>query len=151
MKLHQIILLFYLQNCILSSRLEYKFYMNFGQRFIDYSGSGFDGINGSYLCKDKDDAIITDRGIFMNQDNHQVTIPIVNSNAQLLFDSLEFSIALWIKITKNTQDLTKNIFIRFIDSNKYLRIFHDNYFQVEYYSSTLTTIQQSSGLTTGKI
>lgn len=133
-----------------SVRLEYKFYKNFGQRFIDYSGNGFDGINGGLLCQDKNDSLITDRGVMLTRDEHRITIPIVNSAGELLFNSNSFSIILWIKITKESNSSKKNLFIRFIDENKYLRIVHYNSFEVDYFDSTLKTVKHSSPCTLGK-
>ena len=132
-----------------SIRLEYKFYKNFGQKFIDYSGNGFDGINGGLLCQDKNDSLITDRGVMMTRANQSVMIPVVNSVGELLFNSNDFSIILLIKITQASTTL-RNFFIRYIDEMNYFRIVHDNDLKVEYFSSTLYTFKHTKPCVLGK-
>jgi hypothetical protein len=110
--------------------LSHLFYKNFGQRFIDYSNNGFDGINGKYTCADPCDVTNTDRGIKLSDSNHQVTIPYENRFGQLLLNYTTFSIALWIKITENSSS-KRNILARFISDDTYFSITHDGKFNLE--------------------
>ena len=144
------LLLFFKTITTFSSTLEYRFYKNFGQRFIDYSGNSFHGINGGLLCEDSLDSIQTDRGVMMTKNVHQVKIPVINPFKKLLFNSKEFSIAFWMKVTKKPSTTT-NIFGRYLGTNKYLRVVNDDYmFKVEYYNKVLLNIAHTTSYKEGK-
>ena len=144
-----IILLIFLKTAkTISSTLEYRFYNNFGQRFIDYSGNSFHGINGGLLCKDSLDSIMTDRGVMMTKNVHRVTVPVINPFKKLLFTSKEFSIAFWMKATKTSTNPT-NVFGRYLGEKKYLRIVTSDSYQVEYYNQILVKIKHPTPCTQG--
>ena len=61
--------------------VEYRFGVNLGQVFIDYSGNGWYGVNGNSLqVEDDTDVICTDRGIYFANADSKVKMP---SNAQV--------------------------------------------------------------------
>jgi hypothetical protein len=79
-----------------SKILEYRFGMNFGQVFYDYSGNGRHALNGRLSSVDGDDGTSTDRGIYFY--NTQITLPsntIVPAMAPL---APIFSIVTWAMI-----------------------------------------------------
>lgn len=72
----------------LASVVEYRFGLNFGSRFFDYSGSGNHGLNGGGTLSNMVKS--TDRGIFLNAGTSHVKL----EQSFALAD--KFSIIFWV-------------------------------------------------------
>jgi hypothetical protein len=79
--------------------LEYRFGLNFGQVFYDFSNNGHYAVNGLNSSIDSWDAPLTDRGLYMwsNYCNNGVTLP-PNDQTSSISLSLpsSFSIISWV-------------------------------------------------------
>lgn len=79
---------------ISSKLLEYRFGLNFGQVFFDYSGNSNLGVNGISSGSTIEDSIATDRGAYFGVGNYRVTLPSNDQSPSVKLRS-GFSILFW--------------------------------------------------------
>ena len=81
---------------LLASHLvSYKFGLNFGQIFYDYSGSGNHGQNGNTLDSDISDTIPIDRGAYFNTQYSLIKLPPNDIKPDSLKLGSDFSMIMW--------------------------------------------------------
>ena len=90
---------------------EYRFGVNFGQVFMDYSGNGWYGVNGDSLSVDSNDVDCTDRGIYFSGGDSRVEMPS-NSKVSGAFNlPSNWSAMMWVNL-----ETTVGIILRRADS-----------------------------------
>ena len=104
--------------------VEYRFGVNLGQVFIDYSGNGWYGVNGDSLeVEDNSDVICTDRGIYFENAESKVKMP---SNAQVptaLILPSDWLAVMWVNLK-----ISKGVIFRRTDSGSgpYFFVYQDS-------------------------
>lgn len=75
--------------------VEYRFGVNFGQVFVDYSGNNYHSVNGNSHSTTSKDTTPTDRGSFFYNDINAITIPKNTLVTTDLTISNTFTILCW--------------------------------------------------------
>lgn len=101
--------------------VEYRFSVNYGQVFVDYSGNNNHGVNGDSHLTSSKDTVLTDRGAFFDESTSAITIPkntLVTTDVTL---SSTFTLLCWFL----SDDKTGVLFHRYKSSdssNNYLTV-----------------------------
>jgi hypothetical protein len=88
-----LILVYY--HCIGFKLVEYRFSVNFGQTFLDYSGNLQVGVNGSSSLDILDDGIPTDRGIYLQGSANRITLPPNDQIVSNIVLPSTYSVIIW--------------------------------------------------------
>lgn len=75
---------------------EYRLSVNFGQKFADYSGNEYHGVNGDSHLTTTKDTIPTDRGAYFNGETMSITAPKNTFITKDLTLIQPFTILCWI-------------------------------------------------------
>jgi hypothetical protein len=99
--------------------IEYKFGLNYGEVFFDYSRNGKEAVNGESYLTSTYNTIATDRGSYFN--NSKITLPYNDIVPSWFLLPSQFSLSIWM-LSANTGC----IFSRFLDNNNYISIENAN-------------------------
>jgi hypothetical protein len=126
--------------------VEYKFGLNYGQVFNDYSNYTRHAVNGASYLNTTYDTIATDRGAFFSDRRSTITLPANDYMPSGFLLPSNFSISIWLYVTD--QD---TVFLRYKNNTNYFSIQKNGlyinftyYIQgINYASNTLTNFSSS--------
>jgi hypothetical protein len=124
--------------------VQYKFGINYGQIFTDYSSYGRNAVNGNSYLNTTYDTTPTDRGAYFNTSGSSlITLPPNNNITTQFLLTIPFTLNTWVFPEENGIN-SQYLFSRFFNNSVYMNIIRtSNNLQIQAFQSGNTNCQST--------